>query len=61
MRIYKKGGANKTMAKKVTAFLMATLLIFTLVACGNTGKITEKIRCLKFKKQVLLIQRRKKQ
>lgn len=30
------------MAKKVTTFLMATLLIFTLVACGNTGQHTEK-------------------
>ena len=28
------------MAKKVTTFLMAALLIFTLVACGNTNKNT---------------------
>ena len=32
------------MAKKVTTFLMAALLIFTLVACGNTDKnITQNV------------------
>ena len=30
------------MAKKIISFLMATLLIFSLVACGNTSQQAEK-------------------